>query len=62
MIKRLLTLIESGVIAVAAGDPHTCAIKKDGSLWCRGDNKFGQLGYGAGRRSKPVYIMNLGSE
>jgi hypothetical protein len=27
-----------------------------------GDNSYGQLGYEAGRRSKPVHIMNLGSE
>jgi alpha-tubulin suppressor-like RCC1 family protein len=59
MIKRLLTLIESGVIAVASGDLHTCAIKKDGSLWCWGDNYYGQLGYEAERRSKPVYIISL---
>ncbi|WP_437719418.1 hypothetical protein [Sorangium sp. So ce448] len=29
---------------VAAGASHTCAIRHDGSLTCRGDNSFGQLG------------------
>ncbi|WP_437318713.1 RCC1 domain-containing protein [Sorangium sp. So ce385] len=31
-------------IMVAAGDSHTCAIRQDGSLYCWGDNSFGQLG------------------
>lgn len=31
-------------IMVAAGGSHTCAIRQDGSLYCWGDNSFGQLG------------------
>ena len=46
---------------VAAGGAHTCAIKTDGSLWCWGYNKYGQLGDGSAWKSTPVYIMNLGS-
>jgi alpha-tubulin suppressor-like RCC1 family protein len=49
------------VVSVAAGGAHTCAIKKDGSLWCWGANTSGQLGDGSAWKSKPVYIMNLGS-
>jgi alpha-tubulin suppressor-like RCC1 family protein len=30
-------------IAVAAGDRHGCALKVDGSVWCWGDNTFGQV-------------------
>ena len=34
-----VTQIEAGVI-------HTCALKNDGSVWCWGSNKHGQLGPG----------------
>lgn len=29
---------------VSCGERHTCAIKTDGTLWCWGNNQFGQLG------------------
>lgn len=32
------------VAVVSAGDQFTAAIKKDGSLWMWGDNRYGQLG------------------
>lgn len=31
---------------IAAGAAHTCAIKADNSLWCWGDDTYGQLGNG----------------
>lgn len=31
-------------IKIAAGDEHTCGIKADNSLYCWGDNSFGELG------------------
>lgn len=31
--------------SVAAGSFHTCGIKADGSGWCWGENRAGQLGY-----------------
>jgi cysteine-rich repeat protein len=31
---------------VAAGGRHSCAIHEDGTVWCWGDNAFGQLGTG----------------
>ena len=33
-----------GAKVVAAGYSHTCAIATDGSVWCWGDNRTGQLG------------------
>ncbi len=44
-------LIEVGGVApawkqVAAAERHTCAIQSDGTLWCWGDNSYGQLGQG----------------
>jgi alpha-tubulin suppressor-like RCC1 family protein len=52
----------SGVSSVALGDNHTCAIKMDGSLWCWGNNEYGQLGDGTNmNKNTPTYIMSLGS-
>ncbi|MFN0250245.1 MAG: RCC1 domain-containing protein [Kofleriaceae bacterium] len=31
-------------IAVAAGNAHTCAIKVDQTLWCWGENRYGETG------------------
>ncbi|HQO93140.1 MAG TPA: carboxypeptidase-like regulatory domain-containing protein, partial [bacterium] len=31
---------------VTAGESHTCGIKEDGTLFCWGDNKYGQIGIG----------------
>ena len=45
----------SGWVAAARGDQHTCGIRVDGSLWCWGDNAFGQLGIGTQRaRAEPA--------
>lgn len=36
---------------------HTCAIKKDSSAWCWGDNSFGQLGFGSyGQSAMPRLV------
>ncbi len=40
-------LIDSGVVAFAAGDDHVIALKSDGSLWASGRDDWGQLGDGA---------------
>ncbi len=33
-------------ISVSAGGRHACAIQRDGTLWCWGDNSLAQLGLG----------------
>lgn len=37
----------TGVTQVVAGADHTCALVRDGSVWCWGDNGSGELGVGA---------------
>src|SRR5690606_16457937 len=38
----------SNVVAIAssASATHTCAIRDDGTVWCWGQNQFGQIGDG----------------
>ena len=50
---------------VALGDSHTCAIANDNTMWCWGDNTFGQLGNGAGMMAVsdspvPIRVTALG--
>ena len=50
-----------GVVQVSTGADHTCAVKADGSLWCWGDNAYGQLGNDASgsssRKDHPVRVV-----
>jgi len=32
---------------VSTGDSHTCGVRTDGTLWCWGYNRLGQLGLGS---------------
>ncbi|HEV8131747.1 MAG TPA: hypothetical protein VGQ81_10875 [Acidobacteriota bacterium] len=51
----------SGVIAIAAGDAHTLALKRDGSVVAFGTNANGQLGDGTTtQRTTPVQVNGLG--
>jgi len=44
---------------VSTGISHTCALKNDHSLWCWGDNEYGQLGNNSqNRQYKPHKIGN----
>lgn len=51
------------VVEVAAGGYHTCARKKDGTLWCWGRNEHGQIGDGttAVAKPSPVQLTALGT-
>jgi len=54
--------LESGVVKIAAGGYHTCAVTDGGAAQCWGDNSRGQLGNTglAGIRSAtPVAVMGL---
>ncbi len=53
--------LDADVTALSAGDTHTCAIKKNGSLWCWGGNASGQLGdQSVAERHQPVEVTRLG--
>ena len=40
----LVTGLKQGVIALAAGEKHTCVIYVDETVACWGNNEYGQLG------------------
>lgn len=45
---------------VVAGSAHTCALGRDGSVWCWGRNSNGQVGDGTGDdRLRPVPVRGL---
>jgi alpha-tubulin suppressor-like RCC1 family protein len=49
-----------GVVQADGGGDHTCAVRTDGTVWCWGDNDFGQLGDGTSvARLMPVKVVNL---
>ena len=52
--------LDSGVAAIAAGLSHTCALMKDGSAKCWGDNVSGDLGDGSGaEQHTPVSVSGI---
>lgn len=58
-----VTALGTSVAEVAAGTYNTCARKTDGTLWCWGDNQFGQIGDGTVVRPRPLplQVMALGT-
>ena len=57
--------VGTGVVQVAAGYNFTCARKRDGTLWCWGDNQSGELGNSgstAASTPTPAPVAALGSE
>ena len=52
--------LSSGVVAIATGGSHTCAVNTFGGLQCWGYNYFGQLGDGtADTRYTPVTVTGM---
>lgn len=52
--------LPNNIIAVATGWFHTCALSRDGRVWCWGYNSHGQLGDGTiQHRTVPVAVADL---
>ncbi len=51
----------SGVMAIAAGEGHSLALKSDGTIWAWGDNQYGQLGSGliGVNQTRPVQVARI---
>lgn len=48
------------VIAITAGDDHSCALRVNGSVYCWGDNGVGALGIGnTVNQPTPVQVPNV---
>lgn len=62
ILPTQVTGLESGVLAVAAGNSHTCALTIGGAVLCWGRNRFGQLGDNTTTdRTVPTAAFGLGS-
>lgn len=48
----------TGVVDVACGQGHACAVRSDNDVWCWGDNWAGQVDRDAGVlfRNQPVQV------
>jgi alpha-tubulin suppressor-like RCC1 family protein len=58
-----VTALGSDVVQAATGYDFTCAVKRDGTLWCWGANDSGELGAGDSPASAalPIQVSALGS-
>ncbi|MBN1655592.1 MAG: hypothetical protein JXA30_17630, partial [Deltaproteobacteria bacterium] len=58
--KPVLVAGLSGVVQIDLGTHNTCAVLKDKTLECWGDNEFGQVGDGSTtRRDEPTRVVDL---
>jgi len=49
-------------VQISAGAQHTCALETDGTVWCWGDDTYGQLGdNSSGTKNSPVKVHGIGN-
>ena len=58
--RRVAT--RSSVVTMTAGGAHTCAAVADGSTWCWGDNRAGQLGIGQPQLERAVRPIRVATD
>ena len=51
-----VTGLSGGVVAIAAGTEHTCALTAAGGMQCWGSNEYGELGIGTPNLSQPLPV------
>jgi hypothetical protein len=58
------TTMRPGQQIIAAGESHSMALKKDGTVWAWGDNGYGQLGIStsSGVKRTPVKVHGPGND
>ena len=55
-----VSTLSTGVIAIAAGEVHTCAVLNTGAVKCWGNNAYGKLGDGSTTQSfTPVGVLSI---
>lgn len=58
LVPARVDALGNDVSSAYAGGAHTCAVKTDGSVWCWGNNQYGQLGTGdSSQRLVPTRVM-----
>lgn len=59
---RLVGSAGDGWLDVSSGGWHTCAVRGDGTMWCWGQNSFGQVGNAtAGVQASPTQVGTGGN-
>ncbi len=55
-----VTGLGAGVVAIATGNRHTCAVLQGGVVECWGSNAFGQIGDGTAWKANAQFVEGLG--
>jgi alpha-tubulin suppressor-like RCC1 family protein len=58
LVPTKVDALGNGVAAAYTGGAHTCVLKTDASVWCWGNNQYGQLGVAIGpSASTPAQVL-----